>query len=168
MNEADCFRRLYRSEFGTDDAFENALFSLCGENLRVYRREGEAVAFSFLLPCLMKSENAVLPAGYIFAAATRPEYRNKGFMTRLLEQMKTEYPVLFLRPASDELIFFYQKVGFAPFSAQAEKELPPVLLPQGSFSRLAGLFPGERESGFPMSVFGIQPPEGLYFPYSYF
>ena len=86
-----------------------------------YREEGKIVSMLFLIPCFWDGN-----AGYyVYACATLPQFRGKGYMKTLLdaafEKAQNEKAFgLVLIPANPPLFDFYEKCGFQPFSQIAE------------------------------------------------
>ena len=86
-----------------------------------YRENGRIVSMLFLIPCYWDGA-----AGYyVYACATLPQFRGRGYMKRLLdatfEQAQNEKAFgLVLIPAQPPLFDFYEKYGFQPFSQIAE------------------------------------------------
>lgn len=92
----------------------------------VYRNENALLAYDGNQPaaCLMldpynlKLGKATIKSGYISCCTTSPQYRRKGFMSRLLDDALIEaisrgYSVVSLIPASERLYFFYDHFGFS-------------------------------------------------------
>lgn len=123
-------KRIYREAFGNDEPqFEERLFSLCGNCLRVVLKDGRVVAMLFLLPCKLVTEGFEYNGHYIYAAATDKEYRKKGLMSALINNVRAENNgFLLLRPANEGLIEFYKKLGFTEIlSTTAEaSEIVPI------------------------------------------
>ena len=108
---------IYREAFGDDGEFEDRLFSLCGEYLRTAKQDGNITALLFALPCEIISEEKRFDAYYLYAAATKKEYRKKGHMSRLIKGLINEGKPIFLKPDTEELIGFYERLGFKSFTA---------------------------------------------------
>ena len=108
---------IYREAFGDDGEFEDRLFSLCGEYLRTAKQDGNITALLFALPCEIISEEKRFDAYYLYAAATKKEYRKKGHMSRLIKGLINEGKPIFLKPETEELIGFYERLGFKSFTA---------------------------------------------------
>lgn len=104
---------IYRQSFGIDTEFENLLFKIKPETLKI---KGETVSQLFLLPCSIIKDKTAYPCKYLFAAATLECERKKGYMERLLKSILAN-ETLILRPASQSLISYYKKFGFTEFGA---------------------------------------------------
>lgn len=79
--------------------------------------DGKAAAAVHLLPAHMITKDGLVNAHYIYAAATMPEYRGKGYMSRLINAAAytgrnrgDQYS--FLLPANEELYRFYEKLNY--------------------------------------------------------
>lgn len=83
----------------------------------VYRTGGRIGAALYMLPCRILTETGTLQAHYVFAAATLPEYRSRGYMSSLLAYAAiagTERGDRFsvVLPSGDSLYGFYEKAGY--------------------------------------------------------
>lgn len=115
--------QIYKEAFGEDD-FSLQLFSKYFEFCKVLKNGENVVAITFLFPCEILTEKKTYNALYLFAVATDTKYRNKGYMTKLLENIKKEDSdkILFLKPSNDGLIKFYEKQGFYTVKAKSSRE----------------------------------------------
>ncbi len=136
MNEIEC-RKIYREAFGNDDGFEDRLFSLCGEYCLTAMCGGETAALLFALPCEIITDECRFEAYYLYAAATKKIYRQKGYMSGLIRDLMKKGKPIFLKPASEELISFYEKLGFKKFTALTGGETGKTALPKGGFASLS-------------------------------
>ena len=89
----------------------------------VYRENGRIVSMLFLIPCHW--DGAV--GYYVYACATSPQFRRKGYMKTLLdaafEKAQNEKTFgLILIPAHPSLFDFYGQYGFQTFSQIAEHQ----------------------------------------------
>ena len=134
MSINEC-REIYREAFCTDKDFENRLFSTCAEYRKTLCINGKTVSMLFALPCNIHKGGGLIPAYYIFAAATKKKFRGKGYMSRLINSLKTDR-LLFLKPADAPLFKFYEKLGFKRFEISADENSPIYAEPIGGFARL--------------------------------
>lgn len=134
MNINEC-RAIYREAFGNDGDFEDRIFSECTEHIRTLCVGGKTVSLLFALPCNIHSNGDIIPAYYIFAAATKKEFRGNGYMSRLLGSLETDR-LLFLKPASAPLFKFYEKLGFKRFELSANKNSLLFAEPTAAFAKL--------------------------------
>ncbi|MDR1734332.1 MAG: GNAT family N-acetyltransferase [Oscillospiraceae bacterium] len=85
----------------------------------------------FILPGELTCGAEVLPAGYVCAVATRRAGQGKNYASRLLESAR-EYGAkrslagLVLYPASESLVGFYAKRGYAPAFCATHFFAPPA------------------------------------------
>lgn len=145
MNALEECRSLYREAFGDEDTeFEKALFDNCFKYCKFIKENEKIVSMLFLLPTVLKTKAHSLDCKYIYAAATLKEYRGKGYMSRLIKEFQTDIP-LFLKPANDGLIKYYEKLGFKTICAKKSFDFP-LLCPAEDFLSLAELFPDDQDN----------------------
>ncbi len=126
-------RELWQLCFHDDERFVELLFG------RLYRDEGaliveeNGVAISALqvLPYQLNVGESLLDVGYISGAATHPDYRNRGWMGRLLKEafewMFTRHiPLSALIPAEPWLFDYYTLKGYAPVFFRQEQHYTDV------------------------------------------
>lgn len=78
---------------------------------------GRPVAMLHMLSCTINEDGALIPAQYIYAAATRPDHQRRGIMTYLLEYARRcavarGQAYMVLVPGTRDLFKFYEKHGF--------------------------------------------------------
>ncbi len=78
---------------------------------------GRPVAMLNMLDCSVTEDSEIVPAQYIYAAATRPDHQGRGIMSLLLEYARRYaasrgQKYLILVPGSRELFRFYEKRGY--------------------------------------------------------
>ena len=168
MKKLEEIKEIYLQSFERDIDFENHLFSLCPDCIKTFKHKGRTVSFLFALPCEIKGQGYSEKAVYIFAAATHKEFRNNGFMGRLLEELKLQINLpLILRPADNHLVSYYEKFGFKKFIAQDTNENALCLLAENNFKVLTEITPKTSDGEFVAMVFNCNADlNGLYFPYS--
>lgn len=168
MNEKEC-REIYREAFkDPDTSFEDLLFGLCGQYCRFEMCGDKTAAILFALPCRIMCGEKSTDAFYVFAAATKREYRKMGYMSRLIESLKAEGVPLFLKPADTGLIKFYEKLGFTVFTARRTEPADCSALPEGGFKELCRNFKDTNTESYTAMYFGPDnlKPENMYFPYT--
>lgn len=98
-------------------------------------REGEILcAMVNLMDAVMVQDGVRLEATYIFAAATRPEYRGRGIMSDMLRHAfelgrAWGKDLSILLTENDSLFAYYARLGYGPAFAVSEikmEEAPPV------------------------------------------
>lgn len=117
-------KKLYEAGFpGEDPAFTDALFALgFPQHLEGIAERGTLLSMLFALPYPVITAQGELPARYLYAVATDPDHRGKGYAKRLLRELIAEGTPVFLRPMSPSLFDFYRDAGFTPFSPYREVE----------------------------------------------
>lgn len=107
-------RKIYEEAFGKSPEFDDALFESLDAYLYCALSGDEVCAILFALPCILSRQDKKTDALYLYACATDKKFRNRGFMSGLLETLQRKNPEtpLFLVPSSAELIPFYTKNGF--------------------------------------------------------
>ena len=115
-------KNLYNVAFeGEDPSFTEALFALgfpC--HLEGIAERGDLLSMLFALPYPVVTPQGELPARYLYAVATDPAHRGKGYAKKLLRELIAEGTPVFLRPMSPSLFDFYKDAGFTPFSPYRE------------------------------------------------
>lgn len=157
-------KTLYHTAFGeADNSFEEALFKNCFEYCKTLEKENRTVSVCFTLPCKIGNKKAK----YIFAVTTDNDFRGKGYASELIEKIKSEDDsILILRPVNDDLIPFYEKLGFVPFTASNEDGALSVTPLDGYANLVAD--EGEKNGKFTAMYYSKTKEnlDGLYFPYS--
>ena len=83
------------------------------ENMLVIHEDNRPVSMLSLLPVNITINGEKHAARYVYAVATLPEYRKKGYASKLIEHAFYKYDEpLILQPSSDELRKYYEKLGF--------------------------------------------------------
>lgn len=149
--------QIYREAFGNDGAdFTNELFNDCFKYLLYLEREGEILSMLFDMPCKIITELEEIKAGYLYAVATAEKHRSKGYMTELLNLAKQQNKVLFLRPANENLIKFYENHGFKTIKGISNNNGLPKVEPDGDFLKFALNNAEENNREFPLMYFSIE------------
>jgi len=130
IRENDCssILEIWRACFEDDEEYfrffwENG-FSLCRG--LVWEEGGRAVSMLFLLPSALGYKKSLLSAEYVYAVATLPAYRGRGYAGKLTccaaDLAAGEgKSALCLRPADEGLYGYYAKLGFVKAFARYEK-----------------------------------------------
>jgi predicted acetyltransferase len=107
--------------FDDGEAYSNLYFShgYSPGNTLVHTVDGRAVAMLSLLPATLVTPHGERKARYVYAVATLPAFRGRGFSSLLAAQadarMRAEDCALaIVVPASEALVHFYRKQGFVP------------------------------------------------------
>ncbi|MCM1187592.1 MAG: GNAT family N-acetyltransferase [Lachnoclostridium sp.] len=95
------------------------------ENMLVIHEDGKPVSMASFLPIQLKQEEQWIPVRYVYAVATLPQYRGRGFATEILQHGFDKYgEPLLLQPETEELKRFYEKMGFVDGFEEKAWEIP--------------------------------------------
>lgn len=90
------------------------------EETLVYLVENQVVAMLTLMPGFVVHSNEKLPVRYVYAVATHPEHRRKGYAAALMEYAnqlgEKDYIGTFLVPATPSLFQYYEALGYQTLS----------------------------------------------------
>ena len=113
-------KELWQLCFHDDERFVNLLFDNLyrDENTVCFEKGGKVTTALQMLPYRMSFGETSLNVSYISGAATRPEYRNRGLMGRLLKKSfeimrSRNIPLSALIPAESWLYDYYASKGYA-------------------------------------------------------
>ncbi len=119
MEDVPDLRENWRLSFGDTDDYLDFFFSrrFDPENTLVAEMNGKVVSQLFLFDVDLITASGLIPAFYLFAAATHPDYRHKGIMSKLIIRTKIKCirkskRAIVLMPGSRELYTFYKKHSF--------------------------------------------------------
>jgi hypothetical protein len=83
------------------------------ENMFVIHEDGRPVSMASFLPVNIMINGEYVSARYVYAVATLPEYRKKGYAAEILKYAFEKYnEPLILQPAGEALVKYYEKLGF--------------------------------------------------------
>lgn len=108
-------RELWKNAFGDSDAFldifQNTAFSK--DRCQYLTEDGHIVSALYWFDCTLEKKKIA----YIYAVATDENHRGKGLCHKLMEQTHNHlkdqgYEGAILSPATDDLIRFYEKIGY--------------------------------------------------------
>lgn len=135
MNREYACRMIYREAFNDPDtSYENALFENCYRYCKTLELDGEVVSMLFALPCSIDFSHKKADAIYLYAAATDEKFRGNGYMSELIEKLKSDTDsIIFLRPATKELVGFYEKFGFKSIKTSNESKNGPLVIPEAGY-----------------------------------
>jgi GNAT superfamily N-acetyltransferase len=132
-------RSLWKTVFGDADADIARFFSVyfSPELTVVVRDGGTPVSAAYILPVgsLARPEGARESCAMLYAIATLPDYRGRGFggaVTRAAAALALDqgFSAVVLKPADPGLFGYYEKrVGFVPFFEADQAEFRPDALP---------------------------------------
>lgn len=83
------------------------------DNMLVVCEDGRIVSMASFLPARYLCEDGYVDARYVYAVATLPEYRRRGYAGRILRFAGEHYQQpLILAPAEEDLVRYYERMGF--------------------------------------------------------
>lgn len=113
-------KSLWHTAFADDsdediDHFFDCFFD--GSSCLIIKDNDSVMSMLFLLETAVENAGCRYPVGYIYAGATHPSVRGKGYYRRLLSFAETEAKrrglyALLLRPATPQLAESYRRMGF--------------------------------------------------------
>lgn len=106
-------KKLYMEAFGDDEQFTDLLFDLFFDtSCRYICCDDKIVSMLFAIDISLDGYRGK----YIYAVATHPDFRGKGYMSRLFDEVsaefKDQYDFLCLKPMNEGLFDFYSRLGF--------------------------------------------------------
>ena len=157
---SDEVRNLYTDAFGSNPFFDGLFFRAYRNRARTLSVNGKVVSVVFLLPCSANGRSCY----YLYAAATAATERGKGYMSRLIKEVldSTDAPV-FLKPATDDLIPFYSKLGFHP--ARGVREAGDVKIAVSDTHKRLSAMCGDCPSSFSLMCSTDAADKSIEFPY---
>ena len=113
--EKEQILKIWEKCFGDDE--KNIRFYLenwfSQENMLVIHEDGKIVSMASFLPAELVFHGKLFSARYVYAVATLPEYRGRGYAAKILTHSQEKYRMpLFLQPESENLEEYYKKIGF--------------------------------------------------------
>lgn len=112
-------KALWKTSF--DDAEENLDFffenTVSAERVLAVFKEGKPVSALYMLESEIIKDEKTYSAYYIYAVCTHPDFRGKGLMKSLFQELfrvakKRRKDYLFLVPEEEKLFSLYKKLGF--------------------------------------------------------
>lgn len=110
---------LWQEAFGDGREFVDAFFENipCDECAHTLSVDGRVVSALYTLPCVLRAGDKDFSAVYIYAVATHPCYRGRGYMQVLMRRVEevlraTGVEFVFLLPATERLRAAYSMLGF--------------------------------------------------------
>ena len=114
--EREAITEIWNRCFGDDRAYI-ALYMdnrFERENMYVIYQDNRPVSMASLLPVQVMVNGKKEKARYVYAVATLPEYRKKGYALEIIKYAAQKYgEPLILQPADRDLQEYYEKRGFA-------------------------------------------------------
>ena len=118
-NDAEELSSLWTTVFGDESEYPEFFLNNAVAESEIYaaREDGKIVSAFYLVDCTLISRNNRYKGKYLYAAATLPEYRNKGIMSKMITEVSEELKnngadFICLYPAEKSLYEYYEKLGF--------------------------------------------------------
>lgn len=132
-------KKIWQACFGDTMEYIDFFFEKCfkPENALVAYYDYKTVAMLFLLPTSLVISEKEYKGAYVYAVATKPEYRGMGIM-KMMEQKATEVTTnnglhfLCLVPQTKSLYKMYEKIGYKTTFYLSQKEYMPLGTPNFS------------------------------------
>lgn len=115
----DDIRKLWGICFGDDEDYINFYLEhrFDEENMMVIREDGKIVSMASFLSASVRQGEEWISVKYVYAVATLPQYRKKGYASEIIRFASEAYgEPLVLQPAGEELRKYYSELGFVEFS----------------------------------------------------
>ena len=111
----DLWSKVFGDELSYIDIFFQKQYSRC--ETFCFADNGKVVSALYLLPCLLDYNGKIYNGRYLYAAATKTEYRGRGIMNSLVNESveyckKEKIDFICLLPANEGLYGYYGKCGF--------------------------------------------------------
>lgn len=113
--DTEAVMQLWQTCFGDDRAYIELYMNnrFTHENMLVIHENGRLVSMASMLPVQITINGEKKSAKYVYAVATLPEYRQKGYAAEILKYASEKYnEPLILQPADERLYQYYTKLGF--------------------------------------------------------
>ena len=121
-------KEIWHRGFGDEEDYMEFYFThrFTEENMLVCMEDKKPVAMTTFLKAYLVTGEGEIPVHYAYAVATLPEYRDRGYAKMLLEKGKQHFQTpIVLEPASESLIYYYEKLGFCMAFCVAERTILP-------------------------------------------
>lgn len=106
---------IWQQSFGDEEAYIRMFLSWNVDRCRIVIKEadGKAVSVAYLLPVtFVRAGQKPVSCWYLYAAATLPEYRGRGYFKEIMAYIKEHIPEpVILVPGEASLISYYEKLG---------------------------------------------------------
>ena len=106
---------IWKQSFGDSDEYIRMFFDCNFSKIKVlvYEVDKKAVSVAYFLPATyISEEDKSILCWYLYAAATLPEFRNRGYFGQIMKTVSETFPEpVFLVPGEESLISYYKKQG---------------------------------------------------------
>lgn len=126
VRDAEAVTRIWEICFGDEEDYIRYYIEhrMTKENMLVIWEDGRPVSMASFLPVQYLKDGVYLDARYVYAVATLPEYRNRGYAGKILSFARELYgEPLILVPAEESLMRYYEKMGFRRAFPETRQEL---------------------------------------------
>lgn len=109
-------KKMWKECFHDEDSYIDFFFReyFSEESTLVYLKDGKPVSMLTLMPAKLHEKKGLRNIYYIYAVATLPEARGKGYSSMLLDYAnEVTSNATFLQPATKELEQFYERNGYS-------------------------------------------------------
>ena len=120
--------KIWQTCFGDEEGYVRFFWENCFPVCRGLCLEegGEVASMLFLLPGGLRRKKVLLAAEYVYAVATLPEFRGRGYAAALAREAERiargeGKSALCLRPADEGLYGYYAKLGYVKAFAKHER-----------------------------------------------
>lgn len=113
--DSEHYLQIWEQCFPNESDFAKKFLTALGDKtgLAVFE-DRHPVSMAFFLPSALHLPSAMFSARYIYAVATLPTHRRKGYAARLLSEGTRRFPadLFYLHPAEPHLKAFYGRLGY--------------------------------------------------------
>ena len=113
--EGEQIKELWEVCFGDEASYIDFYLEnrMTDSNMLVLHEDGKIVSMASFLPVRYEHNGEETDARYVYAVATLPKYRGRGYASKILSFAKEHYgQPLLLAPAGEELMGYYERLGF--------------------------------------------------------
>lgn len=124
--DEEAIRDIWKQSFGDEDDYISFYLDhrMTEENMLIIKEDGKTVSMASFLPVQYLHEGAYIDARYVYAVATLPKYRGRGYARKIMEYARALYEQpLLLAPAEESLITYYEKIGFQSAFPRTRQQL---------------------------------------------
>jgi hypothetical protein len=117
-NDFESIKVLWNECFGDDDEYIDFYLKkrFNEENMLVIREDGKVVSMASFLPATLKCGEEYMPVRYVYAVATLPEYRKRGYAAEIIKTASDAFKEpLVLQPENESLKKYYKGLGFGEY-----------------------------------------------------
>lgn len=139
--DADGIAQIWKTCFGDEEEYIDFYLEnrMTEDNMFIICENGRAVSMASFLPVRYLWDGEYVDARYVYAVATLPEYRRRGYAARILQFAHEHYgQPLILALAEERLARYYERMGFSrafPDTRERfEQDVEALALPEAEYS----------------------------------